>query len=152
VRRVTGYKRRLLTKRSCISTTLECLTVVPNAVTPLAVCRLATFLTGNFTAPFKLKHRKTTLTHYGGWLPSSSAAYDSFFSQLTSHVSSRRSRASTHTPAVAAFARAINDPSDPEPKMIDLFNQIFLQAASPNNTVVSSSSVPITPHLLLLDH
>ncbi|KAJ7485422.1 phosphatidylserine decarboxylase [Mycena latifolia] len=79
------------------------------------------------------KPGKTTLTRYGGWLPSTTEAYDSFFSQLTDKVSERRAKAVPHIPAVAAFARAMNAPSGSEPKMIDLFNQIFLQVAPQNN-------------------
>ncbi|KAJ7451652.1 phosphatidylserine decarboxylase [Mycena latifolia] len=75
---------------------------------------------------------KTTLIRYGGWLPSTSEAYDSFFSQLNDKVSERRTNTSTHIPAVAAFAKAMNAPTGSDPKMIDQFNQIFLEVAPQN--------------------
>ncbi|KAF7367535.1 Phosphatidylserine decarboxylase [Mycena sanguinolenta] len=83
-------------------------------------------------APFSVKHHKAKLVHYGGWLPASSETYEAFFSQLTDKVSPRHAKALGHTPAVMEFADAIKAPSDYEPKMIDLFNQIFIQASSQN--------------------
>jgi phosphatidylserine decarboxylase len=70
------------------------------------------------------------LIRYGGWLPSSKEAYDSFFSQLTDKISDHRAKALPHVPAVAAFAKAMNHSYGP--KMIDLWNQIFVQAAPQN--------------------
>ncbi|KAF7367552.1 Phosphatidylserine decarboxylase [Mycena sanguinolenta] len=83
---------------------------------------------------FRLKRDKTALVQYGGWLPSSREAYESLFDRLTNELSVRRANdTSTHTPAVMEFAKAITAPSDYEPKMIDLFNQMFVQAASQND-------------------
>ncbi|KAJ7239350.1 phosphatidylserine decarboxylase [Mycena rebaudengoi] len=78
------------------------------------------------------KPGKTTLIRYGGWLPSSKEAYDSFFSQLTDKISDHRAKALPHVPAVAAFAKAMNHSYGSDPKMIDLWNQIFVQAAPQN--------------------
>jgi phosphatidylserine decarboxylase len=72
------------------------------------------------------------LIRYGGWLPSSKEAYDSFFSQLTDKISDHRAKALPHIPAVAAFAKAMNVSSGSDSKMIDLWNQIFVQAAPQN--------------------
>jgi phosphatidylserine decarboxylase len=72
------------------------------------------------------------LIRYGGWLPSSKVAYDSFFSQPTDKISDHRAKALPHIPAVAAFAKAMNASSGSDPKMIDLFDKIFVQAAPQN--------------------
>ncbi|KAF7367587.1 Phosphatidylserine decarboxylase [Mycena sanguinolenta] len=99
---------------------------------------------------FRVAHDKSTLFHYGAWLSHSRAAYKKFFSQLTGKVSLHwANKASTHTPAVTEFAKAINNPSDCEPKMIDLFNEIFVQAA-PQNQVVSFAAVKDFDSLLYL--
>ncbi|KAJ7451656.1 phosphatidylserine decarboxylase [Mycena latifolia] len=81
---------------------------------------------------FKLKHSKPSLIRYRGWLPASGAAYDAFFSHLAGKVSECRAKASPHIPAVADFANAMNADTGSDSKMIDQFNQIFLQAASQN--------------------
>ncbi|KAJ7704980.1 phosphatidylserine decarboxylase [Mycena rosella] len=78
------------------------------------------------------KPGKTTLIRYGGWLPSTQKAHDGFFSQLTDKVFDRRANASAHIPAVANFAKAMNADAGSDPKMIDQFNQIFLQVAPQN--------------------
>ncbi|KAJ7857938.1 phosphatidylserine decarboxylase-domain-containing protein [Mycena olivaceomarginata] len=78
------------------------------------------------------KPGKTTLICYGGWLPSSKEGYNSFFSQLTNKISDHRAKALPHFPSVAAFAKAINASFGSDPKMIDLWNQIFIQAAPQN--------------------
>ncbi|KAF7367554.1 Phosphatidylserine decarboxylase [Mycena sanguinolenta] len=80
-----------------------------------------------------MKHNKTALIEYGGWLPSTREAHESLFNQLTNKFSARRvDETWIHTPAVTEFANAITAPSDCEPKMIDLFNQSFAQAAPQN--------------------
>ncbi|KAJ7321314.1 phosphatidylserine decarboxylase [Mycena albidolilacea] len=80
----------------------------------------------------KFKPGKTTLIRYGGWLPSSKEAHNSFFSQLTERISDHRAKTLPHIPPVAAFAKAMNVSSGSDPKMIDLWDQIFVQAAPQN--------------------
>ncbi|KAJ7746013.1 phosphatidylserine decarboxylase-domain-containing protein [Mycena metata] len=87
-----------------------------------------------------LKPDKTTLIRYGGWLPSSKEAYDSFFSQLSDKISDHRAKALPHIPAVAAFAKAMNHSCGSDPTMIDLWNQIFVQAA-PENEIKNFDSL-----------
>lgn len=78
--------------------------------------------------PAALLYPKTASVIYGGWLPSSRQAYESFFQQLTDKVASRRRARSTHIQAVQDFENAINA----NPVMADLFGQIFLEAAAQN--------------------
>ncbi|KAJ7896623.1 phosphatidylserine decarboxylase [Mycena olivaceomarginata] len=94
------------------------------------------------------KPGKTTLIRYG-WLPSSKEAYDSFFSQLTDKISDHRAKALPHIPAVAAFAKAMNVSSRSDPKMIDLWNQIFVQAA-PQNEIKDFDSLLRSLDILLV--
>ncbi|KAF8173583.1 phosphatidylserine decarboxylase [Mycena galopus ATCC 62051] len=79
---------------------------------------------------FRLKHNK--IIHYDGRLPPSSEVYEGFFSQLTDRAFGASAKALPHTPAVAAFAKAMRAPSHFEPKMIDVFTQIFVQVSSLN--------------------
>ncbi|KAK0211512.1 phosphatidylserine decarboxylase [Armillaria fumosa] len=76
--------------------------------------------------------RKTTLTRYGGWLPANPAVHKSFIQHLAQRSATAHRAKATHTEPVAKFQAAIN--ADPE--MVDLWNQIFLQA-SPENKITS---------------
>ncbi|KAJ6458859.1 phosphatidylserine decarboxylase [Mycena vitilis] len=79
-----------------------------------------------------LKHSRPRLDRYRGWLPASSEAHHAFFSHLAGHASERHRRASPHIPAVTDFANAMKADRGSDPKMIDQFNQIFLQTAPQN--------------------
>ncbi|KAK0496268.1 phosphatidylserine decarboxylase [Armillaria luteobubalina] len=76
--------------------------------------------------------RKTTLTRYGGWLPDNPAIHKSFVQHLAQRSATACKTRATHTEPVEKFQAAIN--ADPE--MVDLWNQIFLQA-SPKNKITS---------------
>ncbi|KAJ7795115.1 hypothetical protein B0H14DRAFT_3555790 [Mycena olivaceomarginata] len=93
---------------------------------------------------------KIILIRYGGWLPSSKEAYNSFFSQLTDKISDHRAKALPHIPAVAAFAKAMNASFSLDPKMIDLWDQIFVQAA-PQNEIKESDSLLRSLDILLFN-
>ncbi|KAK0211513.1 phosphatidylserine decarboxylase [Armillaria fumosa] len=75
---------------------------------------------------------KTALTRYGGWHPANPAIYESFIQDLIKRSAPRHRARAAHTESVAKFEAAIN--ADPE--MVDLWNQIFLQA-SPENKITS---------------
>ncbi|KAH8799230.1 phosphatidylserine decarboxylase [Flagelloscypha sp. PMI_526] len=86
---------------------------------------------------------KTTLSRYGGWLPSSRRVHERFIQKHVDLAGQRpKGRAPLHIPAVEEFERAIK--SDQE--MVDLFHQIFLQA-SPENKIKSLDTL-----LFSLDH
>ena len=72
----------------------------------------------------------TALSRYGGWLPKNPKIHKAFFDERIKLARNRRQRKAAHEPAVAAFAKAIND----DPTMTFLFNNIFLQV-SPMNQV-----------------
>ncbi|KAK0431383.1 phosphatidylserine decarboxylase [Desarmillaria tabescens] len=74
------------------------------------------------------QHRKTTLTRYGGWLPANPAIHKSFIRHAIQLSAPRHRTRAAHTEPVANFQAAIN--ADPE--MVDLWNQIFLQASTEN--------------------
>ncbi|KAK0474029.1 phosphatidylserine decarboxylase [Armillaria luteobubalina] len=71
---------------------------------------------------------KTALTRYGGWHPANPAIYESFIQDLLMRGTARYKAKATHTDAVTKFQAAMN--ADLE--MVDLWNQIFLQAAPEN--------------------
>ncbi|KAK0446033.1 phosphatidylserine decarboxylase [Desarmillaria tabescens] len=71
---------------------------------------------------------KTSLTRYGGWLPVNPAIITSFVQNLIQVSAPKRRARAAHTEPVANFQAAIN--ADPE--MVDLWNQIFLQASTEN--------------------
>ncbi|KAK0496269.1 phosphatidylserine decarboxylase [Armillaria luteobubalina] len=84
---------------------------------------------------------KTALTRYGGWYPANPAIYESFIQDLANQSAPRQRARAAHTDSVAKFEAAIN--ADPE--MVDLWNQIFLQA-SPENRVLSYPCYLPPPH------
>lgn len=69
--------------------------------------------------------------HYEGWLPRSKETYDRFFRHMNDKAAARRKAGSAHIRAVDNFKNTIN--ADRE--MVELFQQIFLQAATPQNHV-----------------
>lgn len=73
---------------------------------------------------------KTTLSLYGGWLPSNPHVHRSFLNHSARLASHRKAVRAAHIDPVSKFDHAIK--SDHE--MMELFNQIFLQVA-PENTV-----------------
>lgn len=74
---------------------------------------------------------QTSTIRYGGWLPHSKDAYEKFFRHLNKKAATRRRAKSSHIQAVGEFEDAIR--ADPE--MLGLFEQTFLQAATPQNHV-----------------
>ncbi|KAK0192283.1 phosphatidylserine decarboxylase [Armillaria mellea] len=73
----------------------------------------------------------TTQTRYGGWLPANPAVHRSFIRDLIKRSEPRYRAKGPHTEPVANFQAAIN--ADPE--MVDLWNQIFVQASAPENQI-----------------
>ncbi|KAK0480861.1 phosphatidylserine decarboxylase [Armillaria novae-zelandiae] len=77
---------------------------------------------------------KTALTRYGGWHPANPAIYESFIKDLLTRSMPRYKAKDHHTEAVTKFEDAIKA----DPVMVDLFEQIFLQAA-PENKIIDFS-------------
>lgn len=65
---------------------------------------------------------------YHGWIPAHPEFYKHYTRRCLKDISGRKEQAAQHTPAVQAFKEAIE--SDAE--MLDLFNQVFLQAPEEN--------------------
>ena len=66
---------------------------------------------------------------YHGWIPAHPEFYKHYTRRSLKHISRRNEQeAQEHTPAVQTFKEAIE--SDAE--MLDLFNQVFLQAPEEN--------------------
>jgi phosphatidylserine decarboxylase len=76
---------------------------------------------------------KTTLSRYGGWIPSSRHVHKSFLDTHAKLAEKSIKARATHNPAVAAFAQAIKS----NKQMVELFNQIFMQVSEEStvNTV-----------------
>jgi hypothetical protein len=80
-------------------------------------------LTYNVQRMSTIQVPKSTLSRYGGWIPSSRHVHRSFLETHAKLAHKSMKARAAHTPAVAAFAQAIRASKE----MVKLFDQIFMQ-------------------------